>query len=245
MVQWLGLGAFTAIAWVQSHCHGLGSIPGWEPRSWKSCSVVKNRNKNWQGCGETGTLLRCFGCLEVSQEVKHGVITRACVLSRFSHVWIFVIPWPEPHQAPLSVGLSWQEHWSGLPFPPPDPGTEPAAPALQADSLLLSHQGSPGATIPNQKFYSKKSENVSPYKNLSMNIHSSIIHKSQKVATHLSTDAWIIKMCYTHTREYYSAIKRNVMLIHTTTQMNLENIILSEKSHMLYDSPCTHYMKWL
>ena len=38
------------------------------------------------------------------------------------------------HQAPLSIGLSWQEYWSGLLFPPPgDPpnsGTEPASPAL-------------------------------------------------------------------------------------------------------------------
>ena len=45
-------------------------------------------------------------------------------------------------QAPLSLGSSWQEHWSGLPGPPPGelphPGTEPespAAPALQTDSL--------------------------------------------------------------------------------------------------------------
>ena len=41
-----------------------------------------------------------------------------------------------------------------------------------------------------------------------------------------------LKMCYTHTREYYSAIKRNVMWIHTTTQMSPENIMLSEKSHI-------------
>ena len=54
------------------------------------------------------------------------------------------------HQAPLSVGFSRQEYWSGLPYPSPghlpDQGMErksPAAPAGQADSLLLSHQGSP------------------------------------------------------------------------------------------------------
>ena len=42
------------------------------------------------------------------------------------------------HQAPLSMGFSQQECWSGLPFPPlgdlPDPGIEPASPGLQADS---------------------------------------------------------------------------------------------------------------
>ena len=39
-----------------------------------------------------------------------------------------------------------QEYWSRLSLPPPgdlpDPGIEPESPALQADSLLLSHQGS-------------------------------------------------------------------------------------------------------
>ena len=43
------------------------------------------------------------------------------------------------HQAPLSMELSWQEYWSGLPFPSPgdfpNPGLEPRSPALQADSL--------------------------------------------------------------------------------------------------------------
>ena len=48
-------------------------------------------------------------------------------------------------QAPLSMGLSRQENWSGLPCPPPghlpDPGTKPQSPALQVDSLPLSHWG--------------------------------------------------------------------------------------------------------
>ena len=42
-------------------------------------------------------------------------------------------------------GISRQEYWSGLPFPSPgdlpNPGIEPGSPVLQADSLLLSHQG--------------------------------------------------------------------------------------------------------
>ena len=50
-------------------------------------------------------------------------------------------------QAPLSMGLSRQEYWGGLPCPPPgdlpDPGMDPESPVLQADSLPLSHQGSP------------------------------------------------------------------------------------------------------
>ena len=66
----------------------------------------------------------------------------ACVLSRFSCVWLFVTLWTIAHQAPLSVGYSRQEYWSGLPWPPPgdllDPGIKLASlasPALQADSL--------------------------------------------------------------------------------------------------------------
>ena len=55
--------------------------------------------------------------------------------------------WAVVRQAPLSMGFLGQEYWSGLPFPPPgdlpDPGREPAPPALQADSLPQSHQGSP------------------------------------------------------------------------------------------------------
>ena len=49
------------------------------------------------------------------------------------------IPWTVAHQAPLSMGFSRQEYWSGLPFPTPgdlpDPRIEPGFPALQADSL--------------------------------------------------------------------------------------------------------------
>ena len=42
-----------------------------------------------------------------------------CVLSRFSHVQLFEIPWTIAHQAPLSKESSRQEYWSGLPCPPP------------------------------------------------------------------------------------------------------------------------------
>ena len=53
-------------------------------------------------------------------------------------------PMAVAHQAPLSMGFPRQEHWSHLPFPSPGdfPEIEPASPALQAYSLLLSHQGS-------------------------------------------------------------------------------------------------------
>ena len=50
-------------------------------------------------------------------------------------------------QAPLSLGFSRQEYWSGLPFPSPedlpDPGIESGSPALQADSLMSEPPGKP------------------------------------------------------------------------------------------------------
>ena len=54
-----------------------------------------------------------------------------CVLSRFSHVRLFVTPWPVAHQDPLSMGFSRQEYWSRFPCPPPgdlpDPGIKPTS----------------------------------------------------------------------------------------------------------------------
>ena len=70
-----------------------------------------------------------------------------CLLIHFSCVRLFVTPWTVSCQAPLSMGFSRQEYWSGLPCPPPgdlpDPRIEPvspSAPALQADSLPVLRQ---------------------------------------------------------------------------------------------------------
>ena len=67
-----------------------------------------------------------------------------CVIS---HIGLFATPWIEACQAPLSMEFPRQEYWNGLPFLSPGnlphPGIEPASPALQADSLLLSPRGSP------------------------------------------------------------------------------------------------------
>ena len=60
----------------------------------------------------------------------------------------FATPWTIVHQAPLSMGLSWQEHWSGLSFLPPrdlpNPGIEamsPIAPALASRFLTTELPG--------------------------------------------------------------------------------------------------------
>ena len=67
------------------------------------------------------------------------------MLSCFSRVQLFATLWIVVHQAPLSVGFSQQEYWSGLPCPPPGdllkPGIGPRSPALQVDSLPAKPPG--------------------------------------------------------------------------------------------------------
>ena len=56
-----------------------------------------------------------------------------------NRVQLFATPWTVAYQAPLSMGFSRQEYWSGLPFPSPgdlpDPGIQPGSPTLEADTL--------------------------------------------------------------------------------------------------------------
>ena len=59
-------------------------------------------------------------------------ITLNCGAVHECSVQLFATPWTVAHQAPLSMGFSRQEYWSGLPFPPPgdlpNPGIKPASP---------------------------------------------------------------------------------------------------------------------
>ena len=64
-----------------------------------------------------------------------------------SPVRLFATPWIIASQAPLFVGFSRQEYWSGLPFPPlgdlPDPGTKLASPALAGRFFTTEPPGKP------------------------------------------------------------------------------------------------------
>ena len=68
-----------------------------------------------------------------------GLVAKSCLT--------LATPWTIACQAPLSMGFSRQEHWSGVPFLSPGdlshPGIEPGSPALQADYLLTELQGNP------------------------------------------------------------------------------------------------------
>ena len=53
-------------------------------------------------------------------KVLHSICQLLLLLvSHFSRVRLCATPEMAAHQAPLSLGFSRQEHWSGLPFPSP------------------------------------------------------------------------------------------------------------------------------
>ena len=82
--------------------------------------------------------------------LDHPILLLPSIFPRIRVISNGYTPCTVAGQAPLSTGFSRQEYWSGWPFPPPEdlpnPQIKPESPvslALQADSLLLSHQGSP------------------------------------------------------------------------------------------------------
>ena len=90
----------------------------------------------------------CFGIMNVPL-VKAGAFSRVwssseatlhiyCVLRHFSRVWLFVTLWTVACQAPLSMGFSRQEYWSGLSCPPP--GDLPES-GIEPESLYISWTG--------------------------------------------------------------------------------------------------------
>ena len=133
---------------------GWGGSEAW---GWCSTDTAREQGRH---------VRRSSGCKGVPASLLQGQIWHSsnrmpvisdnslvCLLSHFSCVRLFVTPWTVAHQAPLSMEFSRQEYWSGLPCPPPgdlpNAGSEPRSPALQADNLPLSHQGSPHKYITN------------------------------------------------------------------------------------------------
>ena len=58
------------------------------------------------------------------------------------------------------------------------------------------------------------------------------IARTWKQSKCASTDDWIRKMWYIYTMEYYSAIKKDDILLFAATWIELENLILSEMSQI-------------
>ena len=59
-----------------------------------------------------------------------------CMLSCFSHVWLFATLWTVACQVPLSMEFSRQEYWRGLSCPPPGDLPDPR---IGTEFLCLLH----------------------------------------------------------------------------------------------------------
>ena len=107
------------------------------------------RSTDLDSCFWTFVFKRSF--LRPSVNSKKNIYV--CVLCCFSCVRLFATLWTVAQQAPLSMGFSRQQYWSGLPCPTPgyhpNPGIKPMplrSPALAAGSLPLAPPGKPSTT---------------------------------------------------------------------------------------------------
>ena len=73
---------------------------------------------------------------DISPKKTYKWLVHVCMLNRFICVRLFVTLWNVPSQAPLSMGFSRNEYWSGLPCPPPRNFLNPG---IALTSLRLLH----------------------------------------------------------------------------------------------------------
>ena len=85
------------------------------------------------------------------------------MLSRFSRVWLCATLWTAAHQAPLSLGFSRQEYWSGLPFPSRIGDMPSVKGHSQPKIITLGREQ--GNTRPNLTFLPPAAHNVSHWAN--------------------------------------------------------------------------------
>ena len=60
-----------------------------------------------------------WGAIAFSGICPYIYLNRLLLFRCFRRVQLFVTPWTVAHQAPLSMGFSRQEYWSGVPLPSP------------------------------------------------------------------------------------------------------------------------------
>ena len=91
------------------------------------------------------------------------------MLSCFSCVQLIVTSWTVAHQAPLCMGFSRQEYWSGLPFPTsghlPNPGIESVSlvSALAGGFFTTAPPGKPMVYVNNGILLSHKKNEMMPF----------------------------------------------------------------------------------
>ena len=118
------------------------AMPTWGPERGGIRVQDSHTNLTQAGCKASLSVLYHCACVCVCV----CVCARVC-MHALSHVQLLVAPWTAARQAPLSMGFSRQEYWSGLPCPPPgdlcNPVIKPRSPAWQAGSLLSELPGKP------------------------------------------------------------------------------------------------------
>ena len=116
-----------------------------------SRAEFEHLGKSMSSLSQLHHFFMCFPLLSLSElrffSLEYPLCRRVCP---FSHVRLFATPWTVTCQAPLSMGFSRQEYWSGLPCPPPgnlpNPGIEPtslASPVLTGRFLTTVAPGKP------------------------------------------------------------------------------------------------------
>ena len=107
--SWKGHPRWSPSSVLTSSGHSLRRFPGLKhlPCPWSS--LLSSQTFRF-GIIKTVTIL--------SYE-KAMLLLLLLLLSRFSRVRLYATPQTAAHQAPPFLGFSRQEHWSGLPFPPP------------------------------------------------------------------------------------------------------------------------------
>ena len=88
-----------------------------------------------------GHFCRVRSALDTVQ-AEHNSVMGLCVCV-LSHVPLLATPWTVACEAPLSMKISRQEYWSGLPFPSPEdlpnPGIKPMSHVAGSGRLILYH----------------------------------------------------------------------------------------------------------
>ena len=144
------------LAWIPGWVHFLHIMPHsglWVSATWDCASLQEETDVSWcvllkkikPSCTSQGNQQGEWnpGSGE-KKDTFYGSMHRLVHVCVLSHAQVFATPWTAARQAPLSMGFSRQEYWSGLPFSPPwdlpNLGIEPASPlspALAGRSLDL------------------------------------------------------------------------------------------------------------
>ena len=118
---------------LHSICQQIWETQQW-PQDWERYVFIPILKK--------GNVKQCSNCSTIVLISHAGKVK----VKSLSHVQLFATPWTVAYQAPLSMGFSRQEYWSGLSFPSlgdlPDPG-KIGPPALQTDALPSEPAGKP------------------------------------------------------------------------------------------------------